>query len=116
MSARVIFAVVLVLLSVLFLWKVDASQAAGIPYFDKIAHCGAFFILAFTFHRAFPLPLWAGVLILTLYGLAIEYAQSLMPYRAAEAWDLVADAAGVLGYYATNAVWVKWQQRTATTR
>jgi len=111
MTARIIFVTVLVILSVLFLWQFGPSSTAGIPYFDKMAHFGAFFVLAFTFHRAFPLPLWAGLSVLTAYGLAIEWAQSLIPYRAAELMDLVADAAGVLCYYGVHFGWQRWQQR-----
>lgn len=111
MTARVLFAVVLVTLSVLFLWQFGPVSSSRVPHFDKLVHFGAFFVLAFTFHRAFPIPLWAGILVLTLYGVAIEIAQSLTPYRSAEIMDLVADAAGVVSYYLVHWVYQTWRQR-----
>lgn len=111
MTARVLFVVVLVTLSVLFLWQFGPVSTPGFPNFDKLVHFGAFFILAFTFHRAFPIPLWAGIVLLTLYGLAIEVAQSLTPYRSADAMDLVADAAGVVSYYLVHWGYRSWRQR-----
>lgn len=111
MTARVLFVVVLVTLSVLFLWQFGPVSTPRFPNFDKLVHFGAFFILAFTFHRAFPIPLWAGIVVLTLYGLAIEVAQSLTPYRSADVMDLVADAAGVVSYYLVHWGYRSWRQR-----
>jgi len=109
--ARLLFLVVLISLSIAFLWQFGPSQATQVPHLDKAVHFAAFFILAFTFHRAFPVPIWIGLPLLVLYGIAIEYAQSLTPYRSGDGWDLVADAAGVVGYYLVNAAVVHWRKK-----
>ena len=110
MSARIIFVVLICLLSVLFLWQFGPSTVSTIPHMDKAVHFGAFFILAFAFHRAFPLPIWVALPLLTAYGLAIEYAQSLTPYRSADWLDLVADAAGATAYYALHWLHKLWRR------
>src|SRR5690606_15701243 len=95
----------LVVLSAAFLWQFNSSAASTIPNLDKLVHFGAFFVLAWTFHRAFPLPFAWGMLVLGSYGVAIEYIQSTLPYRSAEWEDLLADALGVVAYYACHYGW-----------
>ncbi|RUO39168.1 hypothetical protein CWE22_10445 [Pseudidiomarina aestuarii] len=103
--ARLLFVLVLIGLSVAFLAQIQANAVPRFEHLDKVVHFVAFFILAWTFHRAFPIPWWLAVLILTGYGLAIEYIQGLMPYRSSSGWDLVADAAGAATYYK----WALWR-------
>lgn len=98
--ARIIFVIVLIGLSVAFLVQISGNQVPRFEHADKVVHFGAFFVLALTFHRAFPIPIWAALAILTSYGLAIEWAQDLLPYRQASLGDLLADAAGAATYYA----------------
>ncbi len=98
--AKVIFLLVLVGLSVAFLVQVSPSSLPRFEHADKVVHFGAFFVLALTFHRAFPIPIWAGLIILTAYGLAIEWVQDMLPYRTGSFGDLLADAAGAASYYA----------------
>jgi VanZ family protein len=73
------------------------------PGLDKIAHAAVYALLAWLAARAFAtLPLkrpagwvpWAAAVFATLYGLSDEVHQSFVPGRSADAWDLLADAAG----------------------
>lgn len=109
--ARLIFLLVLIGLSVAFLAQISGNQVPRFEHADKVVHFVAFFILAVTFHRAFPIPIWAALIVLTMYGLAIEGAQHILPYRQASLGDLLADAAGAASYY----LWVYWryQQKKA---
>lgn len=102
--ARVVFLVVLIALSIAFLVQISAGGVPRFQHLDKVVHFVAFFVLALTFHRAFPIPIWAALIILTGYGLAIEWAQDMLPYRQASIGDLIADAAGAVTYYALTYV------------
>ncbi|WP_369742631.1 VanZ family protein [Pseudidiomarina sp. PP-1MA] len=97
--ARIVFVMVLIALSMAFLMQVSTGGIPRFEHADKVVHFAAFFVLALTFHRAFPIPIGAALVVLTLYGLAIEWAQHLLPYRSASAGDLLADAAGAVSYY-----------------
>jgi VanZ family protein len=107
--ARIIFLLVLIGLSAAFLMQVSSNTLPRFQHIDKLVHFGAFFVLALTFHRAFPLPFWLALIILTSYGLAIEYIQGLLPYRSASWGDLVADAAGAASYYML--IWWRYRRR-----
>ncbi|EKE87601.1 VanZ family protein [Idiomarina xiamenensis] len=99
MMARLLFAVVLMVVSALFLWQFPPSAAPAIPHFDKLVHVSLFFILAACLHYAFALPHWLAFLLLLGYGVVIELVQGLTPSRSADGWDVLADAAGALSYY-----------------
>ncbi|CAI8166356.1 MAG: Uncharacterised protein [Pseudidiomarina mangrovi] len=114
--ARLIFLLVLIGLSAAFLMQVSNNTLPRFQHLDKVVHFGAFFVLALTFHRAFPLPFWLALLILTGYGLAIEYIQGLLPYRSSSWGDLVADAAGAASYYAFTWWRYRYQQRRHANR
>lgn len=65
---------------------------------DKLEHVGAFFVLTLLARLSFPrLPLLIPTTILMLYGIWIEYMQSL-PHigRTASIADAVADLVGIL--------------------
>lgn len=110
--ARMVFLLVLVGLSAAFLMQVSSYSLPRFQHLDKVVHFGAFFILALTFHRAFPLPFWLALMILIGYGLAIEYIQGLLPYRSSSWGDLLADAAGAASYY--GLIW--WRYRREARR
>lgn len=97
--ARVIFLVVLVALTAIFLMQVSTAGLPRFEHMDKVVHFGAFFILAWAFYHAFPIPIWLALFVLTGYGLLIEYVQELLPYRTSSWGDLVADAAGAASFY-----------------
>lgn len=73
--------------------------ASTIPHMDKIAHFFLFMILAATMHLAFAPRAWVGLLILLMYGIAIEWIQHHIPGRGAEVMDVVADMLGALTFY-----------------
>lgn len=73
------------------------------PYLDKIIHAveyGIFSILVYSalrgsFRKLTRLSVSAIALFTSaLYGGFTEYTQSLVPFRQAEVWDLVADITG----------------------
>ncbi|RUO58763.1 VanZ family protein [Pseudidiomarina insulisalsae] len=97
--ARVIFLVLLVAVTAAFLLQVSSGALPRFEHFDKLVHFGAFFVLAWAFYHAFPIPIWLALLVLTGYGLLIEYVQELLPYRTSSWGDLVADAAGAGSFY-----------------
>ena len=110
--ARIIFVILLIGLSAAFLMQVSSNSVPRFEHADKVVHFGAFFILALTFHRAFPIPIWLALVLLTLYGVAIEWLQSLTPYRDASLGDLIADALGASTYYAIG-YWYYRKQKKA---
>ncbi|MCL5049080.1 MAG: VanZ family protein [Firmicutes bacterium] len=98
---RITFVLVLLSISVLFLIQSPPSpQAMRFEHADKIAHFGLFFILAGSLHLAFRPRVWLGLLLLLIYGVTIEIVQHHVPGRGADVWDVVADMAGALTFYA----------------
>lgn len=67
---------------------------------DKVLHFLAFGTLAFLVDFAFPRSRFGAVkiILLILYGLAIEVVQSFLPYRSASAADLLTDIGGICTY------------------
>lgn len=67
---------------------------------DKVLHFFAFGALAFLVDFAFPRSRFGAVkiILLILYGLAIEVVQSFLPYRSASAADLLTDIGGICTY------------------
>lgn len=76
------------------------SEHSGldIPYLDKIAHCGIFFVLAATATLAYKLPPKWQLIAWAFYGAIIEMVQSQTAYRSAEFLDWCANMLGVLLY------------------
>ncbi len=79
-------------------------QVEGIDYFDKVQHCFAYFVLAFSFLIAFRKSEMLSsnrsrfiLIAASLYGLGLEFAQySYFPNRYFEWIDAVANVLGVL--------------------
>jgi VanZ family protein len=75
-----------------------ALPAPEVPYFDKVAHFGAYAVLgaclAFAVHRS-TLPLALAVFLGVAYGASDEIHQMFVPGRSPDVFDWVADAAGV---------------------
>lgn len=80
--------------------------------FDKVAHFGAYFVLAVFTSRALHLK-WRGVtaalgtfLLVVAYGISDEVHQSFVPGRSPDGLDVVADAVGAacgaVVWYAAN--------------
>lgn len=109
--ARLVFLVVLVGSTIAFLMQISTGTVPRFEHLDKVVHFAAFFILALTFHRAFPIPIWAALLLLIGYGLVIEWVQDILPYRSSSVGDLIADAAGAVSYYTYVFVRFQWRKR-----
>jgi len=83
-----------------------------VPMSDKIAHFGAFMLLAIL--AALPLRgngkpfLWA-FLLPVIYGLIIELIQSRVPNRNAELMDFIADALGAFASYIAIVIYLKYK-------
>ena len=80
-----------------------AVQPPSIPHGDKLAHAGAYAILAWLAARALlaggtapARALLLAVLLGSLYGASDELHQSFVPGRDADPLDWAADAAGAL--------------------
>ncbi len=67
---------------------------------DKILHFLAFGTLALLADYAFPRSRFGftKIILLVIYGLAIEVVQSYLPYRSASAADLLSDIIGICIY------------------
>ena len=66
---------------------------------DKVAHFGAYFVLGLLLaHGAtrFSYPAVVAIVLGALYGASDEWHQSMVPGRAAEAGDWVADTLGTI--------------------
>lgn len=92
----------LVLAAVITWESVSAIPSVGPAWlsFDKLAHFGVFGLLATTIARLEPArrwpllgPLWAIILV-SVYGMGIEFLQSLTPMRSMDYDDWVADTLG----------------------
>jgi len=75
----------------------------GIPYFDKIGHCGMYAAWAFLIFNAFAgnqgfsasKSFWWTVILGSCVGVTLEFIQNAMALgRQFEIWDMVANACG----------------------
>lgn len=69
--------------------------------YDKANHVMAFYTLAFLADFSFPHKAFGRAKVLSLlgYGLALEFIQYFLPYRAFSLYDLSGDAAGIFLYW-----------------
>ena len=91
---------------------VSSGSTIGLtPPWDKLAHLGAYFLLAFL--AALGWPRWRGVALvgLPLVGLALEAAQTLSPARTFSWTDALANAAGIGLAVAATAILTRWLGR-----
>jgi VanZ family protein len=98
--ARLILVVTIAFIS----WQATIQNGINPPPVengDKILHFLAFGALAFLVDYAFPQSRFGftKIILLILYGLAIEIIQSYLPYRSTSAADLLTDVFGI-GTYA----------------
>ncbi len=100
MISRTYFQVLFWLLftSVLSLSLLPISSAQLIAHGDKINHALAYGTLYYFAVRAygFRFPLWLLAVALVMFGLGIEFVQSLTGYRFGDPWDLLANTSGIL--------------------
>jgi len=83
---------------VLYLALIPDNRVVAVDFLsDKTAHGLTFLVLMIWFCGIFRLRSTPAIaLFLLLYGVLIEYLQSRLPYRSAEAGDLLFDLGGVL--------------------
>lgn len=70
---------------------VGGDDAVSLPHADKLVHFAMFALLAWLAPRS--RLAWGA---LAAYAIATEAAQALVPGRSPDAWDLLADALGIL--------------------
>ena len=77
------------------------SVLPGLPtfpvlYSDKIFHASTYFVLMIWFSGIYlPSRYWSIALALALLGVALEFFQTLFPYRFFDSWDIAANMTGV---------------------
>ena len=75
------------------------SVLPGLPtftvlYSDKIFHASTYFVLMIWFSGIYlPSRYWS--IALALLGVALEFFQTLFPYRFFDSWDIAANMTGV---------------------
>jgi len=94
---------ILLVLAIIFIsWQGTIPASCEYPFTikDKVLHFFAFYVLALLVDFSVPEKPFSAVKILVVigYGVAIEIAQSFLPYRSCSFADLFADAAGI-GFY-----------------
>lgn len=74
---------------------VEGSQAFESQ--DKVGHALIYALLYLFGVRAYgySIPLWLLAVLILLFGLFIEVAQSMTSYRHGDIWDLVANGIGI---------------------
>jgi VanZ family protein len=92
---------------VLSLLPLSASQLSVFSWQDKLHHFIAYAVLCYfaikSFGRQYSF-LQIGLAI-AIFGLLVEFAQSLTSHRLGDIYDLIANIAGVL----TVALWFFWR-------
>ena len=77
------------------------TPGGGKPLFimqDKLVHGTVYALLFFLSLQAFShrCPRWSLAFVLVVFGLGIEFLQSLTSYRHGDGWDMLANTAGIL--------------------
>jgi len=92
---RSLFWLTILLITCLALWPLEAPPLTE-SHADKINHLAAFVALAVLLRVAYRLSLQQTALLLLGYGLLIELAQAMIPFRMFSLLDFAADGAGIL--------------------
>jgi len=86
--------------------------AGGLAHLDKVVHIGIFATLSALLWKGFKLKPLAAILLLGSYGGAIELVQHFFTRRHGDWFDLLADLAGVAGFYGLRTLWHRFRPRT----
>lgn len=97
-SFKLLFILTLTGLTALF-FKDVGKAVAGVQHLDKLAHFSAFVLLSLISAKAFNIPVWLNILLLSCYGGLIEIVQGQLPYRSASWLDFLADLAGIICFF-----------------
>lgn len=97
-EARILLILVIMFIS----WQSTIPAGSEFPFTlqDKVLHFLVFYLLALLVDFSVPQKPFraAKIVVLLGYGVAIEIAQSFLPYRSCSGADLIADAAGITTY------------------
>ena len=87
----------LAMLTTLVFSFLPGSSVEGILGLDKVMHCAAFFVLTASLGLGYKpqKPYISMVLMLIIFGVAIELIQQFIPNRIFSLYDFAADIAGV---------------------
>lgn len=84
---------------ILLLCTIPGEDLPHLPFsfFDKLAHLGMFFVFGLAWIWATDVDRWKTVALAgILYGIGLEFYQSLLPFdRIADAGDMAANVAGL---------------------
>lgn len=97
---RILFWLTLGIITILASIPVQNDLSQPFEHTDKVKHFAAFFVMAGLYAHSFKTGPFAMFFYLFLFGVLIEGVQYFLPYRSADVYDLVADAAGIVGYLA----------------
>lgn len=88
------------------------SSGVNLAHYDKALHFLVFFCLTALLQWSYRPRLWQSLLIMSVYGVAIEFLQQyLTSYRQAELLDWISDITGVLAFYLCYFAIKKWRNR-----
>ena len=111
-ALRLVFYLQLIAVFILACLPVSDSPLFSIN--DKLLHSLTFLVLGAFFlasHRKNPTPL-LQLTLLALYGLLIEATQSLLDYREADIFDIVADLFGLAICYGGFGLYQRRRQKS----
>lgn len=92
-------------------WQTLTPSPTPLPidHADKLAHAGAFLLLALLADLGWPArPIgWRALTLLAAYGAGIEIVQGHVPNRDTSVLDLIANLVGLLLYAALLGPWLR---------
>lgn len=107
------FIIILTIMLVADLGMLPLKFLSNIPYYDKIGHFFLYGIASFLCHRAtgkkmmaifhYPIPL--GPFIFSIFTIAEEMLQAILPHRTASAADLFFGMLGIILFYWLGEIW-----------
>lgn len=107
------FMILLTIMLLADLGMLPLKFLAQIPYYDKIGHIILYGIASFLCHRAtakkmmaifhYPIPL--GPFIFSIFTIAEEMLQAILPHRTASVEDLLCSMLGIILFYWVGEIW-----------
>ncbi len=76
---------------------IPMPEIVAVNFNDLVLHCGAYFALMWLFSQGYPEKSnWSWMIGFALWGVMLEGAQAILPYRVFEYADMIANGAGVI--------------------
>lgn len=79
-----------------YLCLVPNPPSPELSHFDKVEHFAAYLVLGLWFGGLLAPRYWTVFFGLAVFGAVIEFVQAATSYRSGDAWDLLADALGIV--------------------